>query len=448
MRTSFFALATVLTVALTACSDDDKKNNGPDEETPQGTGALIVTATLPIRGGSPTFRARKANGDEITLGAPDSLAPFTLPPGDYTLIGDTARAGTFVIGNFVPSTTPAFTITKDQTTTVAVTYALADDGTGRLWVPKYGDNNDLALAGIAVFKEAHEGFSTRWEKTHDRIVLPTGTKPNALAVDAAGHIWVSDAEQGRVMRFSANTLLTQAAPAAEVSIEGLGAIIAIAFDTAGNLYVAGPASVLRFTTAQIASSGLPDAEFADQLSTPAGLAFDAHGNLWVTSYGNDRVVRFAAADLASKTDTASIVVTAKTVNLGAAGNYQSLAAPEGIVFDNAGRMFIANNDGATVVGFDPAPAGSGPTEPVYLIGMDDADCATPVPPAFAGCQPGGLAVGGSGALFINLQTTREVLTYLIAADTFRYDAGDIYARASGANSYPGFGGLVLFNAKP
>ena len=69
----------------------------------------------------------------------------------------------------------------------------------------------------------------------------------------------------------------------------------LAFDAAGNLYVAnaGNNTVSKVTPAGVVST------FASGFNDPVGLAFDAAGNLYVANDGNDTVSKVTPAGVVS-----------------------------------------------------------------------------------------------------------------------------------------------------
>jgi len=150
--------------------------------------------------------------------------------------------------------------------------------------------------------------------------------PYDVKFDSSGNMWVVDSADSRVLEFqppftngeSASLVLgessfTTSYLASSTALNGtvLSDPEYIAFDSHGNMWVSdsGDARVVEFTapfsTGENASLvlGAPDlktpgdeSQTASQtdLSNPAGLAFDSSGNLWVSDPGYDRVVEFAA----------------------------------------------------------------------------------------------------------------------------------------------------------
>ncbi len=100
---------------------------------------------------------------------------------------------------------------------------------------------------------------------------------------------------------------------------GLSSPVGMAYDTAGNLYVANwsAGTVLRLA---------PDGQrhvFAKGLSGPSGLAISPAGDIYVASYNEDVVWRFTPGG-------------EQTVFV------RELATPAGLSFDSRGRLLIAN----------------------------------------------------------------------------------------------------------
>jgi sugar lactone lactonase YvrE len=139
-------------------------------------------------------------------------------------------------------------------------------------------------------------------------VIITGLgHPTALAFDAAGSLWVSDGHANRVFSFAASQLNSSGFLAPQVVINTRGTTLVspagIAFDAGGNLWVAnvGNQTVVSFTPAQLAATGIPVpnvtlSSSAGSLNIPSGLAFDSDGSLWVMG-GGGALEKFASTSL-------------------------------------------------------------------------------------------------------------------------------------------------------
>ena len=115
---------------------------------------------------------------------------------------------------------------------------------------------------------------------------------------------------------------------------------ALAFDAAGNLYVTSGSTV-----EEVSPAGKVINTFSG-FDDPQGLAFDAAGNLYVANEGNDTV------SVLTRTGGAGSTLGAPRTF--ASGFYE----PTGLAFDSAGNLYVANSknftDGASVSLVTPA----------------------------------------------------------------------------------------------
>jgi sugar lactone lactonase YvrE len=173
---------------------------------------------------------------------------------------------------------------------------LAFDSTGNLWVTNQrGD----AVVEIAVSDLAGSGTPT------PRLILKQPGGPGgiieAAAFDQAGTLWLARYGDGRVIGFAASQLRTSPSPSPAYQLPGqLAGPIGLAVDAAGRLWVseADSSSVAAFV---VVGTGPATAELAiksDRLSVPHTPALDADGNLWL-SCGNNTLVRIAASQMRS-----------------------------------------------------------------------------------------------------------------------------------------------------
>jgi len=190
-------------------------------------------------------------------------------------------------------------------------------------------------------------------------------RPNGIAIDDAGDVYVSDQNNRRVRKISAATgLITTIAGANDTGPDGDGgpALAArlpngpagIAVDAARNIYVAAGGRVRRIdaatgiisayagtTTPGFSGDGGP--AVAARLNGVSRLALDSSGNLYIADIYGNRVRRVDAA-------TGIITTVAGTgIGDGPLGDYgpaihASLGNPHTLVFDPDGNLLIGDTN--------------------------------------------------------------------------------------------------------
>jgi ligand-binding sensor domain-containing protein len=165
-----------------------------------------------------------------------------------------------------------------------------------------------------------------------------------LAVDATGDLWLSTCKNVlRIPRsaFTVQADLTTRDVDASVTLSGLASNEDVAFDKAGNLWVAGDGKVSRFDKARLAhdDADAPDLTLSATTDdvTPKDLAanflaFDKTGNLWALNFAGNAVFEITKADLAG-TGT-KVAVSPKHVVVDVEG---VLARP---AFDDGGALWL------------------------------------------------------------------------------------------------------------
>jgi hypothetical protein len=172
------------------------------------------------------------------------------------------------------------------------------------------------------------------------------------AIPTSNKLWMPTGLDEEGAGFTSAKLAASATTAASVSVDG-GVGKSVAFDRDGNLWTLGPTldfpHVLRFAAASLAASGQkePDISFnvpeVECLPAMRTLAFDAGGNLWLSTCG-DWVLRIPRDDLNG-------VGGEKVSDVLIAGATDA----EGIAFDLAGNLWVAG--GATLARYDAARLG-------------------------------------------------------------------------------------------
>lgn len=183
--------------------------------------------------------------------------------------------------------------------------------------------------------------------------------PGGAAVDASGNLYFADTANHRVRKIAGGNITTVAGNGTQgyagdngaAASAQLNSPAAVAVDAAGNLYIADFSNqVVRRVTAggtitTLAGTGVagfggdggPAA--AAQLNGPAGVAVDASGNVYVSDSGNHRVRRI---------DPNGVITTfagdGNVDDTGSSGPAisQHLSSPSGLAVDASGDLFISD----------------------------------------------------------------------------------------------------------
>jgi streptogramin lyase len=252
----------------------------------------------------------------------------------------------------------------------------AFDLEGNLWVVG-GSSADPPLAHYDAAALGTSGAKIP-SATIDNPALRAGVPgPQAIAL-RGGALWVSMAGAGKVLGFLSSGLHGSVTSAPSMVIDGVSAPSGLAFDGAGNLWVAnsGDGTLLRFDSATLSSAGAPitaaltitaqgSGAVARMLSSPSGLAFDGTGNLWVDYDGT--LARLMPADLAGS--GSKVVTPAVQIDL------DVLALPLGIAFDEQGGLWFAYTAGKIARLDGSQLAASGSPTPSTIIESSDVGYA-------------------------------------------------------------------------
>lgn len=255
------------------------------------------------------------------------------------------------------------------------------------------------------------------------LISPTG-----ITVDAQGNVYVVDAGNNRILRFPK--------PFAQTGSQAADLVIGQSSFTTNAANQGGiSAATLSFT-----SSAGPYQAF---------LAFDSSGNLWVADAGNNRVLRFNAAALATQPPVqgpaADLVLgqsdfVTGTYNQPSGFNplasLTSFTTPSGIAFDTAGRLFVAESastrQGRVLMWTPPFYIGETASR---ILGVDTAN---PAPPPVSEFQfnvgPGNLFAIGNGIGVTDTNNNR----ILVFPPVEQWTAGTTYQAAIEVAGEPDF----------
>jgi sugar lactone lactonase YvrE len=259
------------------------------------------------------------------------------------------------------------------------------------------------VAGPANLVFGQDGFTAGGCNRNGAASADTLCNPQGLALDAEGDLYVADENNSRVLVYNlplstdttADLVIGQAdfqsiICSFNLSAKSMCFADAVALDAAGNLYVAdnGDDRVLEFKAplsnnmAAIFEVGQPNfqtavcsgparsPDSAQTLCAPWDLAVDGVGNLYVADLPSSRVLEYTAA-IATRNKKADVVFgqngkfTTDICSNGTHGHAVSaegLCMPAAIALDTTANLYIADTNNNRVLEYDqPIPQTASPT---------------------------------------------------------------------------------------
>jgi sugar lactone lactonase YvrE len=242
--------------------------------------------------------------------------------------------------------------------------------------------------------------------------------PVGVAVDASGNVYVADPTECAIRMISPLGMVSTLAGGTRGSADGTGPAAAfngpnaLAVDAAGNLYVAdtgndtvrmiAPGGVVTTLAGAAGKSGSADGPGpAARFDGPLGVAVDASGDVWIADSGNGTIRRISPKGLVT-TVAGTAGVDGYLDGTGAAAQFDEL---EGVATDANGNAYAVEGTGTVR---EITPQGIVTTLAGTYLGLGDVDGS----PGFAQFyQPQGIAVDANGDIFVANtahQTIREI----------------------------------------
>jgi len=301
---------------------------------------------------------------------------------------------------------------------------IAVDAEGNLYVADAGNHRIRQvspLGEVSTFAGSKEGFVDCFK------TLAQFNNPSAVALDAAGNLYVTDTWNSRIRKVSPKGDVSTVAGDSYGGLRDgpknraqFGGLSGIALDAAGNLYVAdtGNHRIRKVSpkgdVSTLAGSGATGMDegggFADgpgnraQFKRPAGMALDAAGNLYVADIDNHCIRK-----VSPKGDVSTFAGGIPPALGGGdfadgMGSRARLRYPSGMAADAAGNLYVADRWNHRIRKVSPlgevsTVAGSGEAE--GLVGSGEAEGLADGPKSQARLNgPAGVALDAAGNLYV------------------------------------------------
>jgi len=210
---------------------------------------------------------------------------------------------------------------------------VAADASGNVWVADEDDGYD----GQWIKKITPGGVVVN-------MILYPGFEPVAMAVDYSGNLYVLDLDEGlwkisTDLKSSRLTAVPQIAFSASVEW-------GVAVDGAANVYFSARDRIQKVTpdgtVTTLAGSGSPGSTDGTGTSAsfrgPAGLAVDSSGNIYVADRGNNTIRKITSSGIVT-----TLAGSASRGNADGTGTAASFNSPAGVALDASGNLYVADS---------------------------------------------------------------------------------------------------------
>jgi uncharacterized protein (TIGR03437 family) len=362
----------------------DFVSNGPNQIKP---GSIDIPFKIAIDYSSaPYILYVSDTGNNRVLGWKDSVSFRNGDPADFVIGQPNLRTGVANVDAHGSTTPSATSLSSPEGLAV-------DPSNGNLYVADSGNNRVLRFRRPAdqsgrITPDIVLGQADFTSSVSAAVTASSLNQPAGLALGPNGDLFVSDSGNNRVLEFAAGAgtsasairvfgqpSMTTSVRSSQVSAQTLTAPLGITVDAAGNLYVAdtGANRVVIYSNTQNAPPAGVAASFVvgqagfgssgagnGTLKSPADVAVDSSGNIFVSDNGNNRVLIYGSiVFLPAAGGTPGGVVGQSSVS-GTAPNWDTpdglatadgLYSPIGIYLDRQDTLYVGDAGNNRVLQF-------------------------------------------------------------------------------------------------
>jgi sugar lactone lactonase YvrE len=237
-------------------------------------------------------------------------------------------------------------------------YGVALDASGNLYIADEGNNRIRKVDGTGKITTVAGTNSGGYSGDGGAAACAKLNIPFGVALDFVGNLYIADTGNNRIRKVDTNGVITTVAGTNKSGFSGDGGTATnamlyspagVAVDSSGNLYIADysnnrirkvDTNGVITTVAGGGSGGDGGAATSAGLFDPSGVALDAFGDLFIADYNNNRIRKVDAYGFIST--AAGTGNTLSALGDGGAPTNAGLSSPFGVAVDAYGNLYIAD----------------------------------------------------------------------------------------------------------
>ena len=316
---------------------------------------------------------------------------------------------------------------------------LAFDSKGNLYIADSSNHRVRMISGGNISTIAGTGTASF---SGDKAAATSATlnTPSGVAFDSAGNLYIADSLNNVIRKVSGGNITTIAGDygqgagyggdTGQANVAIMNNPTAVVFDSAGNYYIAdnGNSLIRKVDTNSVITSYLGAGATQGRINHPNALIYGPGNALFISDSNNNRIAKYVAPTLSNFAGNLS----AGFAGDGNTATLSQLNKPVGIAFDSAGNLYIADSNNGRIR--KVATDGTIST----IAGRGGASYTGDGGPATAATLnfPRGIAVASNGTIYI-ADTGNHVIRALTPVTPAISDGGVVNAANFTARISPG-----------
>ena len=335
---------------------------------------------------------------------------------------------------------------------------VALDASGNIYVADYTNNRIRKIAPDGTITTIAGNGKAGYSGDGGPATSAELNTPDRVTVDGQGNVYIADSNNNRVRKVTSAGIITTVAGNGKAGYGGDGGAATsaelnfpdgTAFDAAGNLYISDAnnnrvrvvAPDGTITTAagngMASYSGDGGPATSASLNSPAGVAVNTDGHLFISDQNNNRIRKVTNGTITTVVGTGAAGYSGD----GGPGTLAKLNTPAFIEFDGSGNLYIPDRDNNRIrVLLTDGTIWT-------LAGSGAAGFAGDGGPAVDAKlnSPRAIAISGSGSIYIADQANERIrlLTLVAGAPSNLTQFTISTVAGNGSASYSGDGGLAI-----